>query len=234
MPRPDNAIYQLANALQKVGQYHFPVELNEVTRAFFDRTALIETPENAAAMRALVKNPSDASAAAIVSRQARYNSMLRTTCVATRLAGGHANNALPQTATANVNCRILPNVPPARVRDALARAIGDTGVQISDAPDETPTSPSPLQPELMQPVEKITRDMFGAIPVIPTMSTGATDGKWFRAAGIPTYGVSGIFGDPNDSRAHGRDERILVSSFFEGQEFLYRLVKALSSGKTAM
>lgn len=234
VPRPDNAIYQLARALERVAAYNFPVELNEVTRAFFERTALIEEPATAAAMRALVKNPGSAQAAAAVSKQARYNSMLRTTCVATRLAGGHANNALPQTATANVNCRILPNVPPAKVRESLARVIADTGIEISAAPNEPGTSPSPLNPELMQPIDRITRDMFGNIPVIPTMSTGATDGKFLRAAGIPTYGVSGIFGDPNDGRAHGRDERILVSSFFDGQEFLYRLVKAVSSPRAAM
>ena len=156
--------------------------------------------------------------------------MLRTTCVATRLSGGHANNALPQTATANVNCRIAPTEPPEKVRETLVRVVSDTGIAISPAPAFAFAPPSPLQPELMDAVEKITRDMFGGIPVIPTMSTGATDGKHFRSSGIPTYGVSGLFGDPNDARAHGRDERMLVKSFFDGQEFLYRLVRTLSTG----
>jgi acetylornithine deacetylase/succinyl-diaminopimelate desuccinylase-like protein len=229
VPRDDNAIYQLAEALTKVGKYHFPVELNEVTKAFFEKTASVETPEVGAAMRALVKNPADAKASAIVSAQPRYNSMLRTTCVATRLTGGHANNALPQTATANINCRMVPNKPPEEVRASLARAINDTGITISQAPQLAASSPSPLLPELFEPVERITKEMWGNIPVIPTMSTGATDGRMLRTAGIPTYGVSGLFGDPNDARAHGRDERMLVRSFFEGQEFLYRLVKELSS-----
>jgi acetylornithine deacetylase/succinyl-diaminopimelate desuccinylase-like protein len=229
VPRDDNAIYQLAEALTKVGKFHFPVELNEVTRAFFERTAGIETPEVAAAMRALVRNPNDAKASAIVSAQPRYNSMLRTTCVATRLTGGHANNALPQTATANINCRMVPNKPPEDVRQMLIKAIGDTGVAVSTAPALAPSAPSALLPELFEPVERITKDMFGNIPVIPTMSTGATDGRYLRSAGIPTYGVSGLFGDPNDARAHGRDERMLIRSFFDGQEFLYRLVKELST-----
>ena len=230
VPRPDNAIYQLAAGLVRLGAYHFPVRLNEVTRAFFERTAAIETREMAAAMRALVANPADSAAAALVATQPRYSSMLRATCVATRLAGGHANNALPQTATANVNCRILPNTPPAEVREAIVRVLRDTGIAVSEAPALAATAPSPLTPEVMGPVERLTRDLFGNIPVIPTMSTGATDAKWLRAAGIPTYGVSGLFGDPNDARAHGRDERILVKSYFDGQEFLYRLVRALSSG----
>ena len=231
VPRPDNAIYELAEALTRVARYQFPVELNDVTRAFFERTATVEAPDVAAAMRAIVRNPADSGAAALISAQPRFNSMLRTTCVATRLAGGHANNALPQTATANVNCRIVPNKPPEEVRQALVRAIGDTGIEISRAPALDPSAPSPLLPELMTPVERLTREMFGNIPVIPTMSTGATDGRALRSAGIPTYGVSGLFGDPNDARAHGRDERMLVKSFFDGQAFLYRLVKELTSTK---
>jgi len=231
VPRPDNAIYELAEALTRVARYQFPVELNEVTRAFFERTATVESPDVAAAMRAIVRNPGDSAAAALISVQPRFNSMLRTTCVATRLSGGHANNALPQTATANVNCRIVPNKPPDEVRQTLVRAIGDTGIEVSRAPALDPSAPSPLLPELITPVERLTREMFGNVPVIPTMSTGATDGRALRSAGIPTYGVSGLFGDPNDARAHGRDERMLVKSFFDGQEFLYRLMKELTSAR---
>jgi acetylornithine deacetylase/succinyl-diaminopimelate desuccinylase-like protein len=233
VPRADNAIYQLAQGLVRLSAYSFPVQLNPVTRAFFERTAGVESPELATAMRALVANPADSVAAARLSAVPRYNSMLRTTCVATRLAGGHADNALPQTARATVNCRMLPNTSPAEVRGAIVRAVADTGIVVSEAPALTPSEPSPLTAEVMEPVEQLTRRMFGDIPVIPTMSTGATDGKFLRAAGIPTYGVSGIFGDPNDVRAHGRDERLLVKSFFDGEEFLYRLVKALSTPRSA-
>jgi len=230
VPRLDNAVYQLAEALARLGRYRFPVELNEVTRAFLERTAAVETPEVAAAMRALARNPRDEAAAAVVSATPRYNSTLRTTCVATMLRGGHAPNALPQLATANVNCRILPNTSAAAVRDTLIQVFGDTAIKVSAAPPLPPTAPSPLLPELFSVVERLTREMFGDIPVIPTMGTGATDSKFFRAAGIPAYGVSGIFNDPNDARAHGRDERILVKSFYDGQEFLYRLVKELAAG----
>jgi acetylornithine deacetylase/succinyl-diaminopimelate desuccinylase-like protein len=231
VPRPDNAVYQLAEGLARLGRYRFPVELNEVTRAFFERTAPVESPEVAAAMRALARNPRDESAAAVVSATPRYNSTMRTTCVATMLRAGHAPNALPQLAAANVNCRILPNTSAAAVRDTLIRVLGDTAIKVSAAPELAPTAPSPLLAELFGPVERLTREMFGNIPVIPTMGTGATDSKYFRAVGIPAYGVSGIFGDPNDGRAHGRDERIAIKSFYDGQEFLYRLVKELSSAR---
>jgi acetylornithine deacetylase/succinyl-diaminopimelate desuccinylase-like protein len=181
-------------------------------------------------MRALVANPGDAAAAATVTRDPRYNSMLRTTCVATMLSGGHATNALPQLAEANVNCRIYPTESAEQVRAELARVIGDTTVQVVVRSQRPPTPASPLLPEVMEPVGRITREMWGDIPVIPTMSTGATDSRFFRAAGIPAFGVSGLFSDPAvDARAHGRDERMRVQSFYEGQEFLYRLTKALAS-----
>jgi acetylornithine deacetylase/succinyl-diaminopimelate desuccinylase-like protein len=230
VPRPDNAVYQLAEALARLGRYRFPVELNEVTRAFLERTATVETAEVAAAMRALARNPRDEAAASVVAATPRYNSTLRTTCVATMLRGGHAPNALPQLAAATVNCRILPNTSASAVRDTLIRVLGDTAIRVSAAPALPPTAPSPLLPELFTTVERLTREMFGDIPVIPTMGTGATDSKCFRAVGIPAYGVSGIFGDPNDARAHGRDERIAIKSFYDGQEFLYRLVKELTGG----
>ena len=235
VPRPDNAIYQLVDGLSKLARYSFPVQLNEVSRTFFERSAALESPEVGAAMRAIVARQSDTGAAAILSRDARYNSMLRTSCVATRLAGGHAYNALPQTASANVNCRIVPTQTPEEVRATIARVIEDTGIHIaSTVPirEKSGAPPSPLIAELMDPVTSITHDMFGAsIPVIPVMSTGATDGRFLRAAGIPTYGVSGLFGDPSDSRAHGRDERMLVKSYFDGQEFLHRLVRQLAAAK---
>jgi acetylornithine deacetylase/succinyl-diaminopimelate desuccinylase-like protein len=232
VPRDDNAIYQLSQALVNIGKYQFPVMLNEVTKAFFSGTAKIEKPEMAAAMRAIVANPNDAKASAIVSADPRYRSMLRTTCVATMLNGGHARNALPQTATANVNCRMAPGHDPADVRAKLMAAINDTGVKVSNGPAMEHASPSPLSAEIMQPIEKITRDVFGPeVLVIPTMGTGATDSKYLRAIGIPGYGVSGLMGDPNDARAHGKDERVLITSYYQSQDFLYRLVKEMSSSK---
>lgn len=236
VPRSDNAIYQLANGLVRLERFHFPVQLNEVSRAFFEATANVETPRMGAAMRAIVANPNDTSAAAILSSDPRYNSMLRTTCVATRLAGGHAYNALPQTATANVNCRVVPTQTPEQVRDAIASVVADTGIHVTPtvALERSGAAPSPLTPAVMDPVRDVTHAMFGAgVPVIPVMSTGATDGRFLRRVGIPTYGVSGIFGDPNDARAHGRDERLLTKSFYDGQEFLYQLVHRLAGGATS-
>jgi acetylornithine deacetylase/succinyl-diaminopimelate desuccinylase-like protein len=237
VPRPDNAIYQLADGIAKLGRFQFPVQLNEVSRAFFERTAAIEAPAVGAAMRAVAARPTDSAAVAVLAANPRYNSMLRTTCVATRLSGGHAYNALPQTATANVNCRIVPTQTPQEVRETIARVVGDTAIHITETVairEKAGAAPSPLTEELMGPVTEITQAMFGRnVPVIPVMSTGATDGRFLRAAGIPTYGVSGIFGDPNDGRAHGRDERLLVKSFYDGQEFLRRLVRRVAGGKVA-
>ena len=161
VPRDDNAIYQLAQALTRIGAYQFPVMLNEVTKAYFSKTAAIETPEVGAAMRAIVANQNDANASATISRDPRYRSMLRTTCVATMLSGGHARNALPQTATANVNCRMAPGHDPADVRAQLMKAINDTGVTVSRGPAMEHAAPSPLTPEIMGPIEKVTRDLFG-------------------------------------------------------------------------
>lgn len=230
VPRPDNAIVSLADALGKVGRHRFPVQFNEVTRAFFTKTALVESPDMARAMRALVANPGDVNAARVVSSDARYNSMLRTTCVPTMLRGGHASNALPQLAEATVNCRMFPGATAEQTRAALIAVINDTTVQVVSAFEgRPPEPPSPLLPEVMQAIERITREMFGDIPVIPTMSTGATDARYFRQRNIPAYGVSGLFSDPTvDARAHGRDERMQIQSFFDGQEFLYRLTTALS------
>jgi acetylornithine deacetylase/succinyl-diaminopimelate desuccinylase-like protein len=218
----------------KIGNYKFPVQFNEVTREFFTNTALIEAPAMGRAMRALVANPNDAAALAVVSADPRYNSMLRTTCVATMLKGGHAENALPQLAEANVNCRMYPGTTAEQTRLALERAIGDTSVKvIANFAARPPEPPSKMLPEVMEPVRQITRELFGNIPVIPTMSTGATDGRYFRQRNVPVFGVSGLFADPAvDARAHGRDERMRIQSFFEGQEFLYRLTKALTQPVT--
>jgi acetylornithine deacetylase/succinyl-diaminopimelate desuccinylase-like protein len=235
VPRPDNAITSLADALSKVGRYNFPIQFNEVTRGFFSKTALVEVPAMSRAMLALAANPKNAAAATIVTADPRYNSMLRTTCVATLLKGGHADNALPQLAEANVNCRLFPGDTAEGARAALAAAIGDPSVEVSTSFERRPPEPpSPLLPEVMEPIARITREMFGDIPIIPLMGTGATDSRYFRQIGIPAYGVSGLFSDPLvDARAHGRDERMRVQSFYEGEEFLYRLTKAVTQPATS-
>jgi acetylornithine deacetylase/succinyl-diaminopimelate desuccinylase-like protein len=230
VPRADNAITALADALAKVGRHSFPVRFNEVTRQFFTKTADVEEPALGRAMKALVTNANDAQALATVSADPRYNAMLRTTCVATMLTGGHATNALPQLAEANINCRLYPTDSVDVVRREFERVINDTSVQVVVRSQRPPTPASELLPEVIDPVTQITRDMWGNIPVIPVMSTGATDSRFFRALGVPAFGVSGLFSDPTvDARAHGRDERMSIKSYYEGQEFLYRLTKALTS-----
>ena len=230
VPRADNAITALADALAKVGRHSFPVRFNEVTRQFFTKTADVEAPALGRAMKALVANATDGQALATVSADPRYNAMLRTTCVATMLTGGHATNALPQLAEANINCRLYPTDTVDVVRREFERVINDTTVQVVVRSQRPPTPASELLPEVIDPITQITRDMWGNIPVIPVMSTGATDSRFFRALGVPAFGVSGLFSDPTvDARAHGRDERMSIKSYYEGQEFLYRLTKALTS-----
>jgi acetylornithine deacetylase/succinyl-diaminopimelate desuccinylase-like protein len=222
----------LAQALVKIQGYTFPVELNDVTRPFFEQTARVEMPSLATAMRALVKNPTDTAAARVVSSDPRYASMLRTTCVATRLSGGHANNALPQTATANVNCRIAPTSSSSQVKAVLEKLVNDTAVRItSSRADRKDPPPGAVNAKLLQATTQLTNKMFNGVPVIPTMSTGATDGYRLRAAGIPTYGVSGIFSAPGETNAHGRDEKLRIKSFYDGLDFLYELVKMVSVEK---
>jgi acetylornithine deacetylase/succinyl-diaminopimelate desuccinylase-like protein len=232
LPVKDNAIYRLADALGKVRDYEFPVSLNEVTRAYFERSAAIERGKLAEAMRNVLTTPPDAGAVAYLSATPYYNSRLRTTCVATMLSGGHAENALPQRARATVNCRILPGESIDGVQQALESAIADDEVVLTRVKEATPSPPSPLTPEVLGPIERITEELWPGVSVLPSMSAGATDGLFLRNAGIPVYGVSGLFSEIADNRAHGQDERILIRSFFEGQEFLYRLTKALSRADT--
>lgn len=229
-PRKDNAIYQLASALVAISQHEFPLELDEITSAYFEKMSALESGEVSRDMLAVARS-ADPEAAARLSRSPYYNAVLRTTCVATGLAGGHAENALPQTARATVNCRIFPGKDPKDVQRVLEGVVADAGVRIAPVASANPSLPSPLLPEVMGAIERTTEEMWPGVPVVPTMSTGATDGLYLRNAGIPTYGVSGIFGDVDDARAHGKDERLLVTSFYEGREFLYRLTKALSSGQ---
>ena len=230
LPVRKNAIYDLSNALLAVQNHGFPVMLNETTEEFFGRSADLVGGEMGDAMRRIVANPDDVDAARVLAAEAGYNSRLRTTCVATLLEGGHAQNALPQLARANVNCRIFPGHDPDDVRATLAELAAPFDVAVEARGEVTPSPASPLSPEVLGPIERITSEMWPGVRVLPVMSTGATDGLYLRNAGIPVYGVSGLFGDMDDVRAHGRDERIGVEGFFQGQEFLYRLVKALAGG----
>lgn len=229
LPRPDNAIYQLAAGLLKLSNYKFPVQFNDVSRAYFENTAKIESPPMAAAIRALVKDPTDAKAEAIVAKDPLYNSMLRTTCVATMLKGGHASNALPQTAEAGINCRMLPDARPADVRAAIVKAIDDSTLEVSQANNREPREAAAVVPEFLRAVEGVTKELWGDIPVIQLMQGGATDAIPWRNAGIPAYGVSGLMVDPDDLRLHGRDERVPVKSFYDALEFTTRLVRRLTS-----
>ena len=226
VPMKDNAITHLSDALAKVGRFDFPVHLNEITRTYFERSAPIADGDIGSAMRAIVANSGDAEAARVLSEDPRYNSQLRTTCVATTLEGGHAKNALPQRARANVNCRILPDEDPAEIQRTLVRVINDPKVSVSPDGAARNSPPSPLTPALMSVLEGLSREMWPGLPVIPTMSTGATDGVYLRNAGIPTYGVSGLF--YGDTNAHGMNERVPAEGFYRGFEFMYRLVKRLT------
>ena len=228
-PVPDNAIYHLARGLSRIAAHQFPVRLNEVTRAFFARGAAAETPALAADMR-LVARTGDARAAARLSAASPYyNSVLHTTCVATRLFAGHADNALPQLARATVNCRIQPDQPVDSVEAALRRVVADTAIRVTRVAEAHPSPPSPLRADVMRPVEALTARYWPGVPIVPEMSTGATDGLYTRNVGIPTYGVAAIFEDMNDARAHGRDERVGVKEYHQAAEYWYELVKRLAS-----
>lgn len=238
LPSPDNAIYHLANALAKIEAYKFPVEINEITRNYFLKTADLTKGSGAADLRAVAKEPPDKAAVARLSQTPYYNALLRTTCVATMLTGGHAPNALPQMARANVNCRIFPGEDPADIRKTLERVVADPKVTVtaveSKAADgsivhQVTVPPSPLLPEVTQAMDKTVHALYGNIPVMATMSTGATDGRITRIAGIPTYGISCMFFQMNDNRAHGKDERVGVQDFYDGVVFCNNLIRALSS-----
>ena len=232
-PVRDNAIYHLADGLARLAKFDFPVNLSEVTRTYFDRMAAFESDSRVAeAMRAVARPTPDPQAVTLLaSSSAYYNALMRTTCVATLLEGGHANNALPQLAAANVNCRILPGEDPAAIKKRLEEVLADPKVTVSFVDQARPSQPSPLTPAIMGPIESITKAMWPEVIVVPVMGTGATDGLYLRNAGIPTYGIEGIFYETDDNRSHGRDERVGVKQFFEGLEFQYRLIKALAAGR---
>jgi acetylornithine deacetylase/succinyl-diaminopimelate desuccinylase-like protein len=225
-PVPDNAIYHLVDAVGRIRSYEFPVQLDDVTRGYLTRMSKIAGGETGAAMTALVANPADAAADRLLSRDPSLHAILRTTCVATMLSAGHAPNALPQRATANINCRIFPGVSREAVRDTLIKVIADPAVSVSK-PTERVLSDAgpPMTPQVMGPIEKLTAEMWPGVPVVPMLLAAATDGKALTAGGIPTYGVSGLFFEPDLGHIHGLNERIGVQSLYEGRDFLYRLVK---------
>jgi acetylornithine deacetylase/succinyl-diaminopimelate desuccinylase-like protein len=225
-PVKDNAITHLAEALIKVGAYDFPVHLNDVTRAYFTQAAAFVSPAMGAAMRAVVANPNDANAVAIVASDPGYNSQMRTSCVATMLNGGHASNALPQRAEATVNCRVLPDENREYVVNMITQAIDNPKVSVEAAGNVRNAVIIPLPADLRSHIERVTQEMWPGLPVIPTMGTGATDGSRLRNAGIPTFGVAGQF--YGDSNAHGMNERIPQAAFYDSLEFFYRLVTGVS------
>jgi acetylornithine deacetylase/succinyl-diaminopimelate desuccinylase-like protein len=238
VPGPDNAIYQLAVALGRLEKFSFPVRLNEVTRGYFSQSAALTATSLAADLRAAAQDPPNQAAIQHLSAIPYYNSLLRTTCVATMLAGGHAPNALPQSARAIVNCRIFPAEDPVEVRKTLERVVADSRVKVTVISEKNADGkllppvavpPSPLLPELTRAYAQTLSTLWPGLPVVPTMSTGATDGRFLRIAGIPTYGISCMFFDMEDDRSHGKDERIGVLDFYDGVEFGYRFMKSLSS-----
>ena len=227
-PVKDNAIYHLSGGLERLGNFDFPVLLNETTKTFFEKTAPLQDASTAADFRAITKNASDTDAAARLARSPFVNALLRTTCVATRLDGGHANNALPQTARANVNCRMLPNDSLENVQATLKRVLGDDHITLQVANFSGSAPASPVNPAIMGVMEKMNTKLYGGIPMIPQMDTKTSDGKALRLKGIPTYGIPGVFEDIDDVRAHGRDERIGVKEFYDGVDFYYQLMKELA------
>jgi acetylornithine deacetylase/succinyl-diaminopimelate desuccinylase-like protein len=238
IPGPDNAIYELADALARLHKFSFPVKINEVTRSYFSQSAGFATGSISADLRGAAQEPPNPLAIQHLAAIPYYNALLRTTCVATMLAGGHAANALPQSARATVNCRIFPGEDPEDVRKTLERVVSDKNVKVTIVPEKTADGklipivavpPSALLPELTNALDRTLSTMWSGMQVVPTMSTGATDGKYLRIAGIPTFGIACMFFDMEDDRSHGKDERVGVQDFYDGVEFGYRFMKSLSS-----
>ena len=241
LPKPDNAIYHVADALSVLERSPFPFELNNVTREYFKQMAAIETGQDAADFRAILASPPDAAAVARLSQNARYNSTMRTTCVATMLSAGHAPNALPQRAEANVNCRILPGHSQEEIRLELVKLFNDPALTVryrSDAgnvsehgSDRAAMTPPPMRTDVMDSLQAVVGKLWPGLPVIPIMETGASDSIYTMMAGIPSYGICGVAIDRNDVRMHGRDERVPVDSFYKGVEFYYEFLEKLTAHK---
>jgi acetylornithine deacetylase/succinyl-diaminopimelate desuccinylase-like protein len=229
-PFKDNAIYHLADGLSRLGQFSFPFKLSPVTRAFYERMSKVEKGQVAEDMKAILQDPPDQTALdRLYAVSPVHNSTVRTTCVATKVDAGHADNALPQRARAIVNCRILPGEPIAEVQATLQRVVADDKIKITRVGEGVDGAMPPMPPALLKAVEEISNDMWPGVPVIPTMSTGGTDGRFLNNAGIWTYGISGMFHGPEGSGAHGLNEHIRVKSLYDGQEYLYRLGKRLAT-----
>lgn len=226
-PVPENAIYQLSTALLKLRDLRFPLHFNPVTKAYFAKTGALRNDAMGAAMRSLAANPDDKSAEAIVSADRAFNSMLRTTCVATLLTAGHAINALPQRATASVNCRIVPGETAESVQETLIKAIADPGVTVTrlTAKERTLAVPPPLDPKILGPMERIAARIFPGVPVVPMQSTGATDATHLARLGIPTYGIPGLWNDPATSGMHGLNERVPIEVLYRGRDYMFELIK---------
>jgi acetylornithine deacetylase/succinyl-diaminopimelate desuccinylase-like protein len=225
-PVKNNAIYHLAEGLTRLSTHEFPVQMNETTRTYFSRMSTIVGGETGAAMKALVNDAGDAKAAATLSQDPRLNAMLRTTCVATLMDAGHATNALPQRARANVNCRIFPGVAIEDVRQTLGRILADPEISVTTVePSDPVVLPPPLTPAIMKPIERVMRRIYPGIEVVPVLQAAGTDAIYLAESGIPTYGLSGMFVDPDLSNIHGLNERIRVQSLYDGRDFLYALVK---------
>lgn len=230
LPTKENPIYRMAAGLLRISQFEFPAHLDAVTRGYFEAMAKIQTGQMAADMAAVAKNPPDAEAIRRLSADPIYNSQLRTTAVATMLEGGHAENALPQTARAVVNCRMLPSESIGDLEKTLRRVLADERITITPMREAELGPPSPLTPEVLTAIEKAKEAVYPGLPILPTMIAGATDGLHFRQQGIPTYGITGTSSDQDDIRAHGKDERVAVEDFYRGAEFEYQLIKAIASG----
>ncbi|MGH6951632.1 MAG: M20/M25/M40 family metallo-hydrolase [Vitreimonas sp.] len=224
-PVPDNAIYRLSAGLGRLSQHQFPVELNPVTRSFFERMAPIVGGEMSAAMTAIAANPNDAAAAAVLARDPTFNAMMRTTCVATELDAGHAANALPQRARATLSCRVLQGHSPETVQAELQRVLADPQIRVEIVRRRDGSRPPELTRAIMSPVERAVARMWPGTPIVPVMTVGATDGRFLNNAGIPTYGMSGMFSMPGETNAHGLNEKIRVQSLHEGREFLESIVR---------
>ncbi len=229
LPSRDNAIYRLADGLARLEVFDFPAQINEVTKSFFARMSAQESGQPGADMKVVSDNPFDTSAISRLSTSPYYNALMRTTCVATMLEGGHATNALPQTAKAIVNCRVLPGTTQSEVQNTLVLVLSDQKIAVTALNTLRDNPASPLQPEIMQKIEKVTENTWPGVMVLPVMEVGATDGIYLRGKGIPTYGVSGVFIDEDDVRAHGKDERIGVKDFYDGLEYEYRLIKSIGT-----
>ena len=228
LPRKDNAIYTLAAALGRLAAFSFPVRPNEVVKEYFQRASVAVPAAEAADMRRVAAGNADAATIDRLSENPLYNALLRTTCVATMLQGGHAENALPQSATATVNCRMLPGENPKSVEQALARVVHDTAVHLAPIDTAMPSPPSPLRPDLFKAVTASVSSIWGDVPIVPIMETGATDGLYLRNAGMPVYGFSGLF--VGDNRMHGKDERIGIRDFEDALDFTYDLLKRITKG----